>query len=114
MYVLAALEIDKMRKKMLGAGGADGYSNTLDSLLHHDKAVGSDKTLDVGWRGAEAFHFYLLAQRQLFEGNVEAALVTSLRLRQYDDILTTEQVEALIALCAFYSQAFGQCSKAFI
>lgn len=70
--------------------------------------------LDLGWRGAEAFHFYLLGQRQLFEGNVEAALVTSLHLRAYDDIISTEQIEALIALCAFYSQAYGQCSKAFI
>jgi len=114
MYVLAALEIDKMRKKMLGGGNTEGYSNTLDSLLSIDKAVGTDKTLDIGWRGAEAFHFYLLAQRQLYEGNVEAALVTSTRLRAYDDILSTEQIESLVAICAFYSQAFGQASKAFI
>jgi len=114
MYVLAALEIDKMRKKMLGGGMEAGYSNTLDSLLSIDKAVGTDKTLDIGWRGAEAFHFYLLAQRQLYEGNVEAALVTSTRLRGYDDILNTEQIESLVAICAFYSQAFGQASKAFI
>jgi len=114
MYVLAALEIDKMRRKMLGGGNSDGYSNTLDSLLTHDKAVGTDKILDIGWRGAEGFHFYLLAQRQLFEGNVEAAMSTALQLRPYDDILSTEQIEALIALCSFYSQAYGQCSKAFI
>merc|ERR1711988_347705 len=116
MYVLAALEIDKLRNKMLPGGGgtADGYSNTLDSLLKHEKAVGSNKVLDLGWRGAEAFHYFLLSQRQLFEGDVEAALATALRLRGYEDVLETEQIESLIALPAFYCEAFAQCSKAFI
>lgn len=114
LYVLAALEIDKMRAKMLGSNPQDGYSGTLDSLIHHDKAVGTDKSVELGWRGAEAFHFFLLAQRQLFEGNVGDAMVTALRLRAYEDILSVEQVESLIALAAYYSEAFGQCSKAFI
>ena len=42
------------------------------------------------------------------------AMVTASRLRVYDDILSPEQIESLIAICAFYSQAYGQCSKAFI
>lgn len=56
-------------------------SNTLDRLLDQDSALGSS-TKELGWRGAEAYHFYMLAQRQLFEGSpqqIEAAMRTALR-----------------------------------
>ena len=115
LYVLAALEIDKLRAKMHNSGASDaGYSNTLDSLLKQDKTMNTNSILDIGWRGAEAYHFFLLAQRQLFEGDVEAALITALRLRCYEDILEAEQIESMIALPSFYAQMYGQCSKAFI
>ena len=35
--------------------------------------------LDSAWRGAEAYHYYMLAQRQLYEGKVERALKTAVR-----------------------------------
>jgi len=115
LYVLAALEMDKLRSKMLGGGHNTGTQGTLDNLLSLDRQLGKGSAnLDIGWRGAETFHFFLLAQRQLFEGDVEAALVTALRLRGYEDILSAEQIESVIALPAFYSEAYGQCSKAFI
>jgi len=39
---------------------------------------------------------------------------TALRLREYENVLPPAEVYALIALTAFYSKYYGQCSKAFI
>ena len=38
-------------------------------------------TLDNAWRGAEAYHFLMLCQKQLYEGFVDAAMKTALHLR---------------------------------
>lgn len=35
------------------------------------------------WHGAQAYHFWLLAHRQLYEGNTDAAMRTALHLRKY-------------------------------
>lgn len=37
------------------------------------------QVLDSAWRGAEAYHYYMLAQRQLYAGNVGMALRTAIR-----------------------------------
>jgi len=66
------------------------------------------------WRGAEAYHLFLLVQRLLYKGDNEAAMRASLRLADYDDILDTQTVYSLIALCTYYAKYFMQCSKAFI
>ena len=74
---------------MTGATAAETTAATLDTLMTLDTAVGSSKVLDAPWRGAEAIHFYLLAHRQLYDGNVDAAMVTAIRLAEYEDILDT-------------------------
>ena len=40
-------------------------------------------TLDNAWRGAGAYHFLMLCQKQLYEGFVDAAMKTALHLRYY-------------------------------
>jgi WD repeat-containing protein 35 len=35
-----------------------------------------EKVLEHPWKPAEAFHFFILAQRQFYEGNIDAAFVT--------------------------------------
>ena len=40
-------------------------------------------TLDNAWRGAEAYHYLMLCQKQLYEGFVDAAMKTALHLRYY-------------------------------
>jgi len=118
LFVMAALEIERMRKKMLSSqapeGGTQNAAQTLDSLVNQDQATGGDKWLDSAWRGAEAYHFLLLAQRQLYSGYPAEAMRTALRLKEYDGVLTPEEIYSLIALTAFYSKFYGQCSKAFV
>jgi len=118
LFVMAALEVERMRKKMLASqapeGGTQNAAQTLDSLVNQDKATGGDKWLDSAWKGAEAYHFLLLAQRQLYSGYPADAMRTALRLREYEGVLHTEEIYSLVALTAFYSKFYGQCSQAFV
>jgi len=44
-------------------------ASALAGLLEEDVAALFDtKVIDNAWRGAEAYHFFLLAQRQLYAG----------------------------------------------
>jgi WD repeat-containing protein 35 len=49
-----------------------------------------------------------------FSGYVDAAMKTALHLREYEDILETEDIYCILALASCASRAFGTCSKAFI
>merc|ERR1711894_335597 len=90
-------------------------ASALAGFLEEDAtAVTDSKLIDSAWRGAEAFHFYLLAQRQLQEGYVDAAMRTALFLREYEDIIDPCDIYSLLALAASANKAFGTCSKAFI
>merc|ERR1719230_503699 len=110
------MEVERMRKKMLSLpeGGTTNAAQTLDSLVNQDKATGGDKWLDSAWKGAEAYHFLLLAQRQLYASKPRDAMFTALRLREYESVLPAEEIYSLIALTACYAKFYGQCSKAFV
>uniref|UniRef100_A0A8D8YR04 WD repeat-containing protein 35 n=1 Tax=Cacopsylla melanoneura TaxID=428564 RepID=A0A8D8YR04_9HEMI len=66
------------------------------------------------WHRAEAYHFLMLAQRQLLQEQPESALKSCLELRHYEDVLSPEQIYCLIALASIKSRAFGTASKAFM
>eukprot|EP00397_Hematodinium_sp_SG-2012_P004975 GEMP01004991.1.p1 GENE.GEMP01004991.1~~GEMP01004991.1.p1 ORF type:complete len:1182 (+),score=262.89 GEMP01004991.1:170-3715(+) len=107
-YLLAALEFEKHKKKTF-----DKDKNALDTL----NVLMKDEQKEVEtnpWRGAEAFHLFMLVQRLLYKGENESAMRASLRLGDYDDILDTQTVYSLIALCTYKAKYFLQCSKAFI
>ena len=78
-------------------------AQTLESLLTQDTATGGDKWLDSSWKGAEAYHFLLLCQRQLYAGYPAEAMRTALRLREYEAVLPAAEIYSLIALTTFYS-----------
>ncbi|EDO30415.1 predicted protein [Nematostella vectensis] len=53
--------------------------SALAGLLEEDSmATEESKVVDNAWRGAEAYHFFLLAQRQLYEGAIDASMKTVL------------------------------------
>eukprot|EP01012_Entosiphon_sulcatum_P034864 TRINITY_DN4426_c0_g1_i1.p1 TRINITY_DN4426_c0_g1~~TRINITY_DN4426_c0_g1_i1.p1 ORF type:complete len:1254 (+),score=336.39 TRINITY_DN4426_c0_g1_i1:198-3764(+) len=114
-HTLSALEVDKQRKKLLDTKTTGKDTRALmDAMLQHDSATGHDRSLDNAWRGAEAYHFFMLCQRQLYANNLDGALVTAMRLIEYDDILDELEVYSLLALAAYYAKNWGACSKAFI
>jgi WD repeat-containing protein 35 len=120
LYLLAALEVEKHKKKTLDScmtsatQGTMTTAQTVQSLITQDQSVASDRALESPWRGCEAYHIYLLSQRQLYEGHYEQAMRTALRLSEYEDILDIQTIYSLIALTTYYNKYFMQCSKAFI
>ncbi|KAJ3140913.1 WD repeat-containing protein 35 [Physocladia obscura] len=82
-YVLAALEVERYHQlTKFRKGGVESEISALDGLLAEDlKGSIETKFLDNVWRGAEAYHFYILAQRQFYNGNVGGSMRTSLSFK---------------------------------
>ncbi|XP_028927850.1 WD repeat-containing protein 35 isoform X2 [Ornithorhynchus anatinus] len=120
LYVLSALLIEQYHEQMKNTqkGKAKGKTSEANSalagLLEEEVLSSASRFTDNAWRGAEAYHFFLLAQRQLYEGYVETALKTALHLRDYEDIIPAVEIYSLLAVCGCACRAFGTCSKAFI
>jgi len=143
LFVLAALEVERHRTMTIKmsemtaatitgngttagtrrtAGGATAA--TLDTLLAQDATMTTTglsgeeaaavRVLDAAWHGAEAYHFWMLAHRQLYSSDITGAMRTAMRLTEYEDVLDPRAVHSLIALAAYYNGFFGQCSRAFI
>eukprot|EP00927_Polykrikos_kofoidii_P070639 TRINITY_DN67050_c0_g1_i1.p1 TRINITY_DN67050_c0_g1~~TRINITY_DN67050_c0_g1_i1.p1 ORF type:complete len:1238 (+),score=226.96 TRINITY_DN67050_c0_g1_i1:119-3832(+) len=120
LFLLAALEVEKYKAKTLDVqmtGATQGTmttAQTVQSLITADQSMSSDRALESPWRGCEAYHLYLLSQRQLYEGHYEQAMKTALRLSDYEDILDMQTIYSMIGLTTYYNKYFMQCSKAFI
>ncbi|WAR17526.1 WDR35-like protein [Mya arenaria] len=122
LYVLGGLLIEQYHEMMKMTSRAKAKdkrgamaSSALAGFLEEDTAAVSDgKLIENAWRGAEAFHFYLLAQRQLQEGYVDLAMKTALGLRDYEDVLDPADIYSLLALTSTANRAFRICSNAFI
>ncbi|XP_075606665.1 WD repeat-containing protein 35 isoform X2 [Balearica regulorum gibbericeps] len=120
LYVLAALLIEQCHEQMQNAqrgkvkGKSSETASALAGLLEEDVLSSTNRFADNAWRGAEAYHFFILAQRQLHKGSVDVALKTALHLRDYEDIIPAVEIYSLLALCACANRAFDICSKAFV
>uniref|UniRef100_A0A8D1MJ41 WD repeat-containing protein 35 n=1 Tax=Sus scrofa TaxID=9823 RepID=A0A8D1MJ41_PIG len=120
LYVLSALLIEQYHEQVKNAqrgkvtGKSSEATSALAGLLEEDVLSTTSRFTDNAWRGAEAYHFFILAQRQLYEGYVDMALKTALHLKDYEDIIPAVEIYSLLALCACASRAFGTCSKAFV
>lgn len=92
--------------------------NTLTSLLREDEsliaAAAIFRAVDRPWRGAEAFHYYILSHKHLYDGNVDCAMRAAYYLLDYDDLLGAEPVFSLLALTACANRSFALCSRALL
>lgn len=75
-------------------------------------AENSEITLDDAWHSAEAYHFYILAQKLLIQNQYEAAMRACLHLRNFTDVISPLTIYSLLALSSFHCQFFKQCSLA--
>ncbi|GBG63808.1 hypothetical protein CBR_g39592 [Chara braunii] len=128
LYVLAALEVEKFRKKTIdiqmttGGRGVTSQQQphmtmaaaTLEGLVQHEEAASLDKSLTNAWHGAEGYHLWLLSQRQMHNNQIAAAMTTTLRLCDYEDVLDAFDIYSLVAITSYFNKCFAQCSKAFI
>jgi WD repeat-containing protein 35 len=113
LYVMAALQIEAHRNT-LKSKSDDPTRSALDGLLAEDATTqAQSRMIDTAWRGAEAFHFLMLAQRQLYQGLYAQALATSRVLVEYDDMLDPVQAYSIYALAAIANKSYKECSKAF-
>lgn len=111
-YVLAALEVEKYRHRQLALNREGG--EVIDAMLRADyKPTSPDRLLDNAWRGAEAYHFFLLCQKHLTKNHLEIATILAVRLMEYDDVISLVDSYCLIALTAYLAGNYGLCSKAF-
>jgi WD repeat-containing protein 35 len=140
LHILGALEIERHRKKTVEQATLATLNNTRGTLAQATAAtldtlmmtslptqnqgnttlagVTGNKRASKGgggaWRGAAAYHYYMLAQRQLYAGALDAAMKTSIKLCEYDDILEPRDIYSLIVLSSMANNFFGICSKAFV
>ncbi|XP_037550969.1 WD repeat-containing protein 35 [Nematolebias whitei] len=120
LYVLAAQLVENYHEQVKASqqskvnGQKSKATFALAGLLEEDATSSDNRIIDNAWRGAEAYHFFLLAQRQLYAGHSEYAMRTALYLREYEDIIPAVEIYSVLALCSAMSRAFGTCSKAFI
>ncbi|NWU98188.1 WDR35 protein, partial [Upupa epops] len=120
LYVLSALLLEQCHEQMQNEqrarvkGKSSETASALAGLLEEDVLSSSNRFADNPWRGAEGYHFFILAQRQLYKGSVAAALQTALYLRDFEDIIPAVEIYSLLALCACANRAFDICSKAFV
>lgn len=70
--------------------------------------------MDNVWKGAEAYHYFLLAHEQLYSNKLRDAMNTAFKLQEYASYLDEMEIYKLLALIACQYQAFGVCSTAFI
>ncbi|VDM97214.1 unnamed protein product [Thelazia callipaeda] len=121
LYVLGALLVEQYHKQSKAEVARDSHNKSeaeiaLKGLLEEDSKLSlSDSILiDNAWRGAEAYHFYMLSQRQLYEGDVDRAMTTALLLTDYEDFIEPVEIYSLLALSSCVARQFGVCSRAFI
>lgn len=143
LHVLSALEVERHRKRAMDqatnatlngtTGGtavdiAQATAATLETLMMTslDTQTGgttmmtaagtkkASKAFQNAWRGAAAYHYFMLAQRQMYSGNADAAMRTSIKLCEYDDILDQRAVYSLLCLASLRTKFYGICSKGFV
>lgn len=166
LHVLAALEIERHRKRAIDqatqqqqlntlaqdqggvAGGiAQATAQTLETLMMTSLLEGGGNNATLGgtlqatlntlagttqggltstnakkvsrafanaWRGAAAYHYYMLSLRQFYGGNYDGAMKTSIKLCEYDDIIHPRTIYSLLCLASLKNKFFGVCSKAFV
>ncbi|MCP9265269.1 hypothetical protein DINM_020523 [Dirofilaria immitis] len=114
---LAAMQLYKRAGKYLEAARIVFDTEiAIKELLEEDSKISlADSILiDNAWRGAEAYHFYMLAHRQLYNGDMDKAMMTALHLTDYEDLIDPAEIYSLLALSSCTARQFAVCSRAFI
>lgn len=121
LYVLGALLIEQYHEQNKAKAAKNpenksGAEIALKGLLEEDSALSlvDCSLIDNAWRGAEAYHFYMLSQRQLYKGDTNSAMKTALHLTEYDDLIDPIEIYSLLALSSCGARQFAVCSRAFI
>uniref|UniRef100_A0A1X7V818 Uncharacterized protein n=1 Tax=Amphimedon queenslandica TaxID=400682 RepID=A0A1X7V818_AMPQE len=117
MYVLSALMVEEYRSSIKTSAprkkqtNSSGLSSTIQGLLVED-TLGDTALLDKGWRGAEAYHLFVLSQKQFYSKDTESSLKTAMIVQSYSDVLSAVEMYSLVALTGCACQAYSVASQA--
>uniref|UniRef100_A0A7E4V0B2 WD_REPEATS_REGION domain-containing protein n=1 Tax=Panagrellus redivivus TaxID=6233 RepID=A0A7E4V0B2_PANRE len=116
LYVLGALLVEMHRERSKSKLGDNSATGALEGLLEEDKtlSMADARLMDTAWHGAEAWHFYMLAHRQLYDKQYDAALKTCLIVAEYTDLIDPCEVNCMLALVSIHAGQYATCSKAFM
>uniref|UniRef100_A0A0N5A7V4 Kinetochore-associated protein 1 n=1 Tax=Syphacia muris TaxID=451379 RepID=A0A0N5A7V4_9BILA len=120
LYVLSGLLIEQYhqqhRNKLANSEDNNKVQITLKGLLEEDTVLSASDSIliDNAWRGAEAYHFCMLAHRQFYNKHLESALKTAVRLTDYEDFIDPLEIYSLLALISCAARQFYICSRAFM
>ena len=125
IYVLAALELERYKAQIneqineemqLKDDNDDNKENNNKkrkvNYIKEALQKEIDKIMNNHWRGAEAYHYYLLCQVQLHQKKYKESCKTAMRLRFYEDIFGTEDIYRLIAVCSYANKCYKIFSNA--
>lgn len=105
----------KCIKKLLILVGFFFYYSTFCIYFFIVAEWASDPMIfENAWKGAEAYHYFMLAQEQLYSGKLHDALCTAYKLQDYVNYIDPIEIYSLLALTACLDRSFGICSKALI
>ncbi|KAK6762086.1 hypothetical protein RB195_022980 [Necator americanus] len=103
LYVLAALLIEdhyrQFNVEIAEKSAADLKTTTaLEKLLEEDGNLSREdaRMIPRVWKAAQAYHFFMLAQRQLFQGDYFAAMTTSFSLVELETYIDPIEIYTLI------------------
>lgn len=54
------------------------------------------RLIDQPWRGAEAYHYFMLAQSQIYKGLIDKSVRTVQLLKNYEDIINPMAIYSLM------------------
>uniref|UniRef100_A0A0R3RYI0 ANAPC4_WD40 domain-containing protein n=1 Tax=Elaeophora elaphi TaxID=1147741 RepID=A0A0R3RYI0_9BILA len=121
LYVMGALLVEQYHEQSKLEIAKESINKSdaeiaLKGLLEVDykTSLADSNLIDNAWRGAEAYHFYMLTHRQLYDGDVDGAMVTALHLTDYEDLIDSAEIYSLLALSSCAARQFAVGSRAFI
>jgi WD repeat-containing protein 35 len=123
LFILAAKQVERHREKAIDMsqltkprGGkatsdiASSIGKFMDDNCKDESAKNRMKVFSNAWRSAAAYHYFLLANKELYTGKIEIAMKAAIRCCEFIDILNSVQVYSLIALTSYMSKYFEVCS----
>lgn len=125
LFVLSALEVNFQSKHMMNVDLTANLTNltitdqtrnatmkTIATLITTDVTGMSDKMMANPWRGAEAWHLYLLTINYLKKSQFYEAFIVANKLRNYELELEPQRVYSILAVAAYLARLFKQFAKA--
>ena len=124
VFVLSALEYRLHNRKINDPNLTSNLTNltlsqltsemtrkTLNTLITSDISSIGDKAFSDPWRGAEAWHFYILTQRLLLKKKYKQAVKVVKKIFNYESELGTKRIYALATIVSFHAEFFKILSK---